>query len=882
MKLHRLTLTNYRGITHRDIEFPDHGVVIVSGANEIGKTSMLEALDLLLEAKDRSTKKEVKQVKPTHADVGAEVIAEISTGPYRFVYRKRFHKRAETELTMLAPRREQLTGDEAHERVRAMLAETVDMDLWQAQRVLQSASTSAADLSGSDALSRALDVVAGAVGDAAAAGAVDTLLIDRIDEEYRRYFTSTGRPTGEWAAAGARLRAADEDVAACAAAIAQVDEAVRKHAALTGELAELTIETAAAAERLTAAQADAGAVARLSGELHQATVVAAAAKSTYTASLAALTERRRARADVDQRTAAIDVLQAVADEAAEDLATSSEVQAAADEAAVQARSALEISQARVDAVRSTVQRLSDRDEADRLMGRIRTIEAQQRELDSVLRDLAPIKLTPQLMQTIESTAGAVDRASAAVEQASAHIELLAATDLEVMVGGDTVALRAGDTWSSAVSGPAGVDVAGVLSMRVTPGAKAATTQAALDAAQAALTAALRESAVADVAAARLLDERRRGLVAARDRLRSVLGVLTADDSVGDLRSRLSTLQAGMPADDGLWDAAAGGPHEPAAMRAELDAATTAHQQAVRDAETHRKVAEEAAKLLAERGMTAARAKEKLQAAQAEWGVATQRLAEQREAVGDDEMAVKAEADAEVAAKAQARVTGLADELARHRPDAVAAALEIAERGAATVRVRHEQATEALREVATQLKVYGTEGRKGRLDAAETERERAEGEYRRVQGRARAAQLLRTVMGRHRDAMRLRYVDPFRSEVERLGRIVFGESFEVDVDSELRIGHRTLSGRTVPYESLSGGAKEQLGIVARLAGATLVAKEDSVPVVIDDALGFTDAERLTRMAEVFDAVGGDGQVIILTCSPQRYEGVRCAKYIELVG
>ena len=183
-------------------------------------------------------------------------------------------------------------------------------------------------------------------------------------------------------------------------------------------------------------------------------------------------------------------------------------------------------------------------------------------------------------------------------------------------------------------------------------------------------------------------------------------------------------------------------------------------------------------------------------------------------------------------------------------------------------------------MATQLKVYGTEGRKGRLDAAETEREHAEAEYLRVQRRARAAQLLRSVMARHRDAMRQRYVDPFRSEVERLGRIVFGDSFEVEIDSELRIGARTLAGRTVPYESLSGGAKEQLGIVARLAGAALVAKEDSVPVVIDDALGFTDADRLTKMAEVFDAVGGDGQVIVLTCSPQRYEGVAGAHHIEL--
>ncbi|MFP6552231.1 AAA family ATPase, partial [Mycobacterium tuberculosis] len=100
MKLHRLALTNYRGIAHRDVEFPDHGVVVVCGANEIGKSSMVEALDLLLEYKDRSTKKEVKQVKPTNADVGSEVIAEISSGPYRFVYRKRFHKRCETELTV--------------------------------------------------------------------------------------------------------------------------------------------------------------------------------------------------------------------------------------------------------------------------------------------------------------------------------------------------------------------------------------------------------------------------------------------------------------------------------------------------------------------------------------------------------------------------------------------------------------------------------------------------------------------------------------------------------------------------------------------------------------------------------------------------------------
>jgi hypothetical protein len=205
----------------------------------------LTCLPSFLEAKDRSSKKEVKQVKPTHADVGAEVTAEISTGPYRFVYRKRFHKRCETELTILAPRREQLTGDDAHDRVRAMLDETVDTCLWQAQRVLQASSTESVDLSGCDALSRALDVAA---GEAVELSGAEPLLIDRVEGEYQRYFTKTGRPTGEWAAATNRLKQAEEQVAAAAitgleAAVAAAAEEQQTGAAVAEE-AETAAENA--------------------------------------------------------------------------------------------------------------------------------------------------------------------------------------------------------------------------------------------------------------------------------------------------------------------------------------------------------------------------------------------------------------------------------------------------------------------------------------------------------------------------------------------------------------------------------------------------------------------------------------------------------------
>lgn len=875
MKLHRLVLTNYRGITHREIEFPDHGVVVVSGANEIGKSSMIEALDLLLEAKDRSTKKDVKQVKPTHADVGAEVTAEISTGPYRFVYRKRFHKRAETQLTVLAPAREQLSGDEAHERVLAMLAETVDTDLWQAQRVLQAASTAPVDLSGSDALARALDVAA---GEAVALSGGEPLLVERIEAEYLRYFTATGRPTGEWAAAVKRLQAADTEVARCAAAVAEVDDAVRRHQELSAEVTRLAQEREQAVARLTAARSAAEAVAALVQRLKEAEMVADVAQVAHAASVTALTERRRLRAEIDERTAAIAGLEAELAVAGSDAETAREVHEAAETAVEEAQAAVHEHADRVDAARAALERLSDRDEADRLAARIAKIDAASRELDRVENELAHITVDDAAMRAIEAAAAAVDRAAGQAELASAHIELVAEADLDVRVGDAAVALQAGVVWSASTTARTEVDVPGVLTVRVLPGTPAAETQARLEETQGVLAAALAAVGADNVAAARELDSRRRELNGSRGRLRATLDALIGDDQVPALRAQLDRLREGQPAEAALFDL--DGPADIATARAELDAAVVAHRQAVAACETSRKVVGAAGRRLTDKATRVSVLREKLTAAQAELTVCSGRLEVQRAATADDDLAVKAQADDEHAKATAGRVAALRDELSRTAPDSVTAELDDAMRSAEVLRIRHEAAVEGLRDVTAQLKVYGTEGRKGLLDDAETEREHAKAEYLQVHRRARAAELLRSVMARHRDATRQRYADPFRLEVQRLGRLVFGDDFEVDVDSDLRIGTRTVSGRTVPYESLSGGAKEQLAIVARLAGASLVAKEDSVPVIIDDALGFTDADRLTKMGAVFDAVGGDGQVIVLTCSPQRYASVGGAHHIEL--
>lgn len=869
MRLHRLVLTNYRGVAHREIDFPDHGVVVVCGANEIGKSSMIEALDLLLESKDRSAKKDVKQVKPTHADVGAEVTAEISTGPYRFVYHKRFHKAPRTQLTILEPRREQLTGDEAHDRVRAMLDETMDTGLWQAQRVLQASSTAAVDLSGCDALSRALDIAA---GDTASLSGTEPVLIERIEAEYARYFTGTGRPTGEWSTAIAALAAADAEVARCTELLAQVDDRVRRHAELSEQLAGLTDEQAAADARLSAAQAADAAIGELRGRLHDAQLVATAAKATSAATESAQAERRRQREDLEARAAAIALLDTEIDAAAEAAAAADTEAAAADAAAAEASQALVVATERAACARRVVDQLAARDEADRLADRLARLDDTEGQLAVVAAELAQIVVTAPMLRRIEDASAACDRSEASLAAISATLELTAITDVDLVIAGDPTPLAGGQSWSATVTDGLEVDVPGLLRVRVRPGDTAREAGVKHAAAQAELADALAAAGVRDLAQARDADQRRRDLQNGRDQLAATLAALRGGDDVEELRTRLTRLRGE------CCDIPAG--ITPDQARAERDEAEALRAQADADCEVVRRAAQEAAARRTEVATRLTLLREKVAAQRIELEAVSQRLATQRATVSDDELAATAAANEQALRTAEQRVTELTEQLGAAAPEAIDTELAAAQAAAQDLRAQHAETARALHEVEVELAVFGTQGRRGQLDAAQIAREHAAAEHDRVGRRARAAALLRSTMFRHRDDTRRRYVEPFRAEIQRLGAHVFGADFEVEVDTDLKICARTLGGRTVPYESLSGGAKEQLGILTRLAGAALVAKEDSVPVVIDDALGFTDPDRLQKMGAVFDAVGSHGQVIVLTCSPDRYGSITDAHRIDL--
>ncbi|WP_455006641.1 AAA family ATPase [Corynebacterium propinquum] len=189
-----------------------------------------------------------------------------------------------------------------------------------------------------------------------------------------------------------------------------------------------------------------------------------------------------------------------------------------------------------------------------------------------------------------------------------------------------------------------------------------------------------------------------------------------------------------------------------------------------------------------------------------------------------------------------------------------------------------------RKLALTSHIEAATGAAERLHKAEAQLENRKADYAVVERRAHAAARLRETLIRHRDAARQRYMEPFARELERFARVVFDQSVSFELDENLAISQRIISDEALETEHLSGGAQEQLALLVRFAVAALTARGQQgstatgglpiipVPVMVDDALGSTDARRLRLMATLFSEIARQTQVFVLTCMPERYSRV----------
>jgi len=876
VRIHRLRLTNFRGTPEVEVAFAERGVTIVEGPNEVGKSSLAEAIDLVLSARDSSASQRVRSVQPVGSDVGTAVTIEVSSGPYRFVLTKQWNKGRRTELEVLAPEHEHLVGRDAHDRVEAILAETLDATLWSALRLAQGAAPGPVPFGEVLALGRVLDAAAGAdqLTD------VESDLWERVVEERDRYWTATGQPRVERVAVSRRVEEARSRVGEAEAQLRELADATAEVARLADEAAQLD-RTRRDLDQQQRALADRVAeVAARRGELRLIDAEVEATRSRREVAAAAHARRRAAVEELEARRAA-------------SAAAERELSRLEPDLAVRRRRHDELRD-RLDAARHELEAarrardlaVADRDhrrreiEVGQLAERRDRVQEAERQLAEAEAVLAGAAVDDDLVARIESAEIELAAARAAATAAGAVVRLVARRALDAQVDGAALHLDAGQQREVVVGNAFVLDLHDAVRVELEPGLDARTLADAVTVAEAELRKLCAEAGVADRTEARGVAARRREALARRDAARDAIAANLRDltlevisSKVRGLGRRIEEHLAERPADPPL-------PADFESAKVAAEAAEQALVVAREEAAAAEARAEgiDADLLAAERELAAvaARRQQAVDAVDA----AVEALASERAEVSDDQLdAALARAEQAVETALAARANA-ARELAAADPDLLDAQLANARAAAARAADRWSEVRERRGELQAFLDVRGELGLQEQLDAAATELEHLQRQQARTEARARAALVLHTAMAEARAQARQRYVTPFRHRIEQLGRIVFGPTFGVALDDDLGIATRTLDGITLPVDQLSAGAREQLGVIARLACAGIVSVDEGAPVIFDDTLGWSDPERLDTMGATIGVAGRDCQVIVLTCSPDRYASVGGATVVRL--
>lgn len=896
MRLHSIRLQNYRGIVDATVDFAD-GVTIVEGPNEVGKSSIHEAIAHLREDKSSSKKASVKDTQPIGVDEGPEVSLHLTTGDVELRYAKRWLRGQYTTLEILRPRPEQLSGDEAHERFLAVLADTVDVDLLVALDVAQGESLDQAPMAQISALQSALSETGTEVAD-------HDVFLDRVEEEYLKYFTKSGRPTGEYRDIGAEVTAAEEAHRELTVRSEAMDDLVDRHARASARLATVREQLDAAIAEREAAEEEFAALTELRSALTDAEQRAEAI--TRDVSLAEDARKRRTALVDDADVAAQTVSRA--SERAHDLETAQEEKdaafAQAQREATSVREALEAARAQAKRTSLRLSRTRARGDYAELKRRLGEIRAQEERRAAAAATARSIAVTAADVDRLVSLETDVRIAESAKTSAAAQIVARRLGETPVRID-DAEIGEAGETELAVVS-DVRIVVDGVADITVRPGASPVELDRTLEAAKSALSSELERLQVDSVAQARERAHRRADAEAEAAEAASTLTALLGRDGREDLEAafaRAEALIAGSgvdgqsgddesdseePGDEGSASGArtddAGSDDDAAETVADLEAALADAEAVVDDAQA---AADEATARLdsARANRDDARvetvrvqttlAEARTQAERLEKALAEARAAESDEAL---ESAVSA-------ATEQAREAGVRVAEARSAYDAAdPQTLEMKVNNVRQLVVSKEAQRESDRQEVDRLTALiddrAGEGIYEKLKSAEEALETAQRRQARLERSARAIDLLRSTVHAHRDEAQRKYVAPFKAQIERLGRPIFGPDLSVEVSEDLAIASRTLAGTTVPFESLSGGTREQLSLIGRLAVAALVDPSAGAPVILDDAFGFADPERLAALNIVLGTIGESAQVILLTCQPERFASVGGATTVSL--
>lgn len=853
MKLRGITLKDVRRFTDPvRIDGIADGVNVLCAPNEFGKSTVFDALRALFFVPHGSRGKEIGQLRP-HAGGVPEVAVEIETPDGNFRISKRWFSKPEARVT----------------RAGVLIAQADQAEAWIAQLLgsgdggpsgllwVRQGLTNLADGSTKEqqaALDARRDLLSSVTGEVEAmtGGRRMDAALARCREELGAYATGTGRPRagGPWAEAVQEVGVLTADRDALARRVETLQSALTERTRLRRELEEIEAPDAIADRRARLAAAS---------DAHKAALAhAEQVKAAVQALEAATHAADRAQRDLAAlRTAAKDyaAAQQKNNDATAQLKAAQDALATAEQAHGDAVAAY-------DAAEALLKRAGDL--LGRVQARAAAVAANDRRAELQER-IAKAAAARQAVETATAEASVgpdsvgIDRLrglAAALTTARALRDSTATRVTMRYAPGREGAVRAGEALLAhdtvhPIHTDTVLHIDGMGALTIHPG-EGPEGLADVARAETDLAKALGGFGLASMEDAQHAHRKRQE---AADRLTGVRAELAAlaPKGIEDLQRQLAALP--QAAGEDTTDLPV-----PEQAEAELQSARGQAAECAAIRESVRERRDAARTTRAEAAVRQEAAAERLETARA----ALERLASQDET----ELAAQAKRAVEVREQAEVGVNNIR-----------ATAPDIAATEATLKRVQSvEQAArdriDALRPTIAALteRIAGNAGEAVEEQLQETDEklEVAAGHLARVEREVTVLQRLQAVLEGARSDARDRYFEPIAAELRPLLHLLWPDAELNWADDSLLPQSLTRNGQVEPVDILSGGTQEQIAFLVRLAFARLLAKGGRhAPVILDDALVFTDDDRIERMFDALHRQAGDLQIIVLSCRQRSF-------------
>lgn len=864
-RIHSLTLKNIRGVQHLSLDnVPETGVTIIHGDNEAGKSTILEALQFLLSTKYKhgSSAAAIKALQPVGSDVAPEAQARLTIGPYELTILKRWVKTKAAELTIHSPHPENLTGDDAEDRLAEIINQHLDTNLLDQLFLAQDDLGNSFAAAGLPTFATALSQSHGP--DEAIDTSEDDALIASVEREYARFFNKQGKPAKELQRAIKDAEAAGEHYQERADAYRRLQENVLEVEKLEKVL-ELAKKDLPQAELRLAQARGALAEAEKAQEAYDKAVVAAKTaerdKEAAEAAVAARDELQQelddVRAHVEKNTPLLEQAQKKVEADALKLEELTEAWKKAQEELTSARDHLrevETKQSRAGARRRFIELTHIVKKLDALDAEISTLH--EKDLGKPIDDSA--------LSALEEAQSDLEYARRIRDTFSPHFTLSGPDSAGLSVDGEGRTIS--DTPRIDVVEGTEITIDEVTLTYHAGGQRGEDPSAQVEEKQLRFEELLASYEVKDLEEARARRQFQREHRSEIERLKDSRENLLAGQDIEQIRAEYRLLEAQVTGDD-----------ENLESKDDLD-------QLLEHARKRRDEAEDAVE-------QAAAAREPWLEASSERELIRLSTENDQAQLRVTELEGKFAAAEENAPLSELNtVLAQAKEASTESQTAVDAAAEVLKHADPQhQREEYESAEAATQAVADRISetqnsllryagyIDQAEGAADAMRQADDERQRTSQVLDSLQRQADATKLLRDVLKKHQTLARERYAQPFVDELSQLASGIFGPEVSFTLDSNLQVTGRTIDNKTVNIEHLSGGAREQLAIMSRFAVASLIARQSDepgagVPLIVDDALGSSDVNRLHSMGALFRRLGKHSQVIVLTCMPQRYDSI----------